>query len=338
MRGVAEQHQVPRVPAIGPQGPEPRPARGVRQQRGAVEPVREQLLDELDRRQVALARPRIAGAAVAEELLPSRFRGLHHDRRGPVGIGVAVQLHDAAGGLHDVEGERGQDAVGAEPHVPAAPGRDARAEVRRARRPDRGVHPVRRDDQVVIGLQDRRVRAPRAVVHGDPEFRAAALEHAQQLPPADRGEPVPARGGHGPAVVHVDVVPARHPLRHRGEHGGVRLLDPTEGLVGEHDAEAERVVRGVLLPHRDVVRAELRQQGGQVEAARSAARDRDPHARHLRPPRGARTAATSRCCCAAARRRSGCGAGTCTGRSRPSRTPATRRRWPFPPAAARRGR
>ena len=57
------------------------------------------------------------------------------------------------------------------------------------------------------------------------------------------------------------------------------MLDAAERLVGEHDAEAERVVGGVALPDRDLVRrVELLAQRGEVEPARAAADDGDAQA------------------------------------------------------------
>jgi hypothetical protein len=42
--------------------------------------------------------------------------------------------------------------------------------------------------------------------------------------------------------VDVDVGPAGEPARHRGRELGVGVVDAADRLVGEHDAEAERVV------------------------------------------------------------------------------------------------
>jgi N-acetylmuramic acid 6-phosphate (MurNAc-6-P) etherase len=82
--------------------------------------------------------------------------------------------------------------------------------------------------------------------------------------------------------VHVDVVPAGELALHRPVHGRVGVLDSAECLVGEHHAEAERIVGCIALPDRDLVAsAELPRERGEVQAARSATDHRDAHAASL---------------------------------------------------------
>ena len=89
---------------------------------------------------------------------------------------------------------------------------------------------------------------------------------------------VPAAGDHLAAVVHVDVVPAGELALHLLVDRRVGVLDPAEGLVGEHHAEAEGVIGRVALPDGDLgVGQQLAGQRGEVEAARPAASDRDAH-------------------------------------------------------------
>jgi hypothetical protein len=64
---------------------------------------------------------------------------------------------------------------------------------------------------------------------------------------------VAAAGDDPPADVDVDVVPARELALHRAVDLRVGVLDAAERLVGEDDAEAERVVRRVALPDSDLV-------------------------------------------------------------------------------------
>ena len=88
------------------------------------------------------------------------------------------------------------------------------------------------------------------------------------------------------APVHdVDVVPPDELGAQSPVDGRVGVFDPAEGLVREHDAEAEGVVGGVALPQRDLaVGTEPLEQGRGVEPAGAAADDGDPQ-------RGARASA-----------------------------------------------
>ncbi len=119
-------------------------------------------------------------------------------------------------------------------------------------------------------------------VQGDTERLAALLEDLQEPLPAHRGEAVAPAGDDLAAVVDVDVVPAGELPLHAGIDRRVGVLDAAQRLVGEHDAEAERVVGGVPLPDGYLVaRAELPGEGGEIQPARAAAHDRDPHAASL---------------------------------------------------------
>ena len=116
----------------------------------------------------------------------------------------------------------------------------------------RGVRPVGGDHQVVLAGERVDVRGLGAEVDADAELRAAFLQDLQQVLAAHRGEPLAADRGHRAAEVHVDVVPAGEPLGHPGVDHRVGVLDAAQGLVAEHDAEAERVVGRVALPHADL--------------------------------------------------------------------------------------
>jgi hypothetical protein len=203
---------------------------------------------------------------------------LHDDGAGMPVVGVAVQLDDAVRGPADVEGERLEDLVGAQPHVTAPARFDGRLERTGIAGTHGRVDPVGGDHQVVLAAQPGHVRRLRPEPQLDPEVAAALLEDLQQPAPADRGEPVPAAGHDLPAVVHVDVVPAGELALEPGADHRVGVLDAAEGLVGEDHAEAEGVVGGVALPDRDpVLRAELLGQRGEVEPAGAATDDSDVH-------------------------------------------------------------
>ena len=85
-----------------------------------------------------------------------------------------------------------------------------------------------------------------------------------------------AGGVAGAAVDDVDVVPAGEVLLQGSVDDGVGVFYAAEGLVGEDDAEAEGVVGGVAFPDGDLaIGVEAFEEGGGVEAAGTAADDRD---------------------------------------------------------------
>ena len=113
--------------------------------------------------------------------------------------------------------------------------------------------------------------------HAEPV--GTALEDVEQHPPAQRREAVPARGDDLAAVVDVDLRPAREVTGDLRVGGGLGRLDRLQRLVGEHDAEAERVVGRVALVDVHVERRlELLDQDREVEPCGTSADDRDPHA------------------------------------------------------------
>ncbi|WP_324277836.1 hypothetical protein [Blastococcus brunescens] len=205
---------------------------------------------------------------------------MHLDDEGAAGavVGIAVDLHDAVRRLLDVELERLEDEVGAQPHVLAVPRLQGRAEHVLVGRTHLGPGAVAGEHQVVLRTQHLRIRRRRAEVDGDAEVGAAALQDAQELLAAHGGEAVSARGGRRAAEVDVDVVPPGEVPLHLPEHGRVGVLDAPERLVGEDDPETERVVGGVALPDGHLVRGvQLLDQCGEVQPARTSADNRDAH-------------------------------------------------------------
>jgi hypothetical protein len=239
----------------------------------AAEDVGEQLFTALDAVEVAVARAELARREAVEPCrVPHPVAHLHDERAHLVVIRVAVDLHDPVRGLGDVELERVEDQVGAEPHVLAAAYVDLGGEDVGEGGPGGAVGPVRRDHQVVRAGQLAGGRSLGTGVHDDAELTAPLPQDPQQPPPAHRGEPVPAGGDDLAPVVDVDVVPAGELGRHGRVHGRVGVLDAAERLIGEHHAEAEGVGGRVALPHGDLVlRAELLHQNAEVQAAWAAA-------------------------------------------------------------------
>ena len=103
-------------------------------------------------------------------------------------------------------------------------------------------------------------------------------QQLQQGLPLDSGEAMPRRPHDGAAVVDLDVLPARRGGGHRLVGLGIGLADVLEGLVGEHHAEAERVLDPVPLVHRHLVaRIVALEQDGEIEAGGARPDDRDVH-------------------------------------------------------------
>jgi len=203
---------------------------------------------------------------------------LHDEGAAGVAIGIAVDLHHPEGRLADVELERLEHLVGAEPHELAVSAFQRRAEHVCVPDADLGVHPVGREHQVVVGAQRIDVGGRGAEVHEHAELAASFLQNLQQLLAAHRGEALAARGVGGPSEVDINVVPLSEALLHARIHRGVGVLDPTERLVAEHDAEPEGVGSRVALPDAHLVAGvQLLDQRRKIQAARSAAHHRNLH-------------------------------------------------------------
>ena len=130
VRGVAEQHDVLVRPVLVADGVEVQPARVVGDERVVAEDVGEQLAAERDALLVVLARREGMRLARVEPGAPPRLLvGLDDEGRHRLVVGVAVDLEDAVLGLHDVERERLEDEVGAEPHELAPAPVERRPEV-----------------------------------------------------------------------------------------------------------------------------------------------------------------------------------------------------------------
>ena len=241
--------------------------------------VGEELADRGDRGLVGLTRREVVRRDPVESRSPPHVVVHLDDEGAAVGVErVAVHLHDAMGGLEDVEGEGLEDLVGAEPHVPAAPHVQRGLELVGVLGAHERVDAVRRDHEVVVAGQLLDIRGGRAEPDVDPEVRAPTLEDLEQPLAAQRREAVAAAGDDLTPVVHVDVVPARELLLHLVVDDRVGVGDAAERLVGEDDTEAERVVGSVALPHGDlVIGPELLGESGEVEPSRASTDDCDPH-------------------------------------------------------------
>lgn len=119
--------------------------------------------------------------------------------------------------------------------------------------------------QVVRPAQDLERRGLFAVVDRDSRLLASIPKDREQPAAADRGECMTTGCEDVTSIVDVDVVPDRKVLGQPFEESAVGLLDADQRLVGENDAEPERVVRRISLPDLDpMIRIEELDQGRQV--------------------------------------------------------------------------
>ena len=287
--GVTEDHHVVVDPVLVADRGEADPARVVGDHAVTVEHVGEQLADQGDRLLVRLTNTPRPVSEVGEPGTPPHPTRHLDDKGRPGGVvRVAVDLHHAVRRLRDVEREGVEDLVGAEPDVLAVAYVEGGTEGVGVPLPHGRVEPVGAQDEVVRRGELGDVGSIAAEVQGHAQLEAARLEDLEQTTPAHRRERVAAAGDHLTLEVDVDVVPDRELGLHLLEHHRVGVLDPAEGLVAEHDPEAEGVVRRVALPHRDLVsltgrRRQLLGERAEVEPARPAPDHRDPHPSSAQP-------------------------------------------------------
>jgi NAD(P)-dependent dehydrogenase (short-subunit alcohol dehydrogenase family) len=139
------------------------------------------------------------------------------------------------------------------------------------------VDAVARDDQVAA-LEGREVVDVVFEHDLDPELLRALLEEQQKGTARAATEAVAADPPHVPFEVDLDVVPVGERVGDRPVARQVARLEGLQRLVGEDDAEAERVVGPVALVDRDPRVGPTRfDQDGRVQPRRAAAEDRDLH-------------------------------------------------------------
>ena len=119
-----------------------------------------------------------------------------------------------------------------------------------------------------------------AVFDVDAERIGAAAENFQQHGARRAAEAVAADAVRRAAEVDLDVVPIGEMADDLAVGFAVVGFEGLQRLVGEHHAEAERVVRLVALEHGDArLRPRLFHQDGEVEAGRTPTDDVNIHAR-----------------------------------------------------------
>ena len=269
--GVAQQHHVPRMPARIPHGGEPPPDGAVRLEPVALQFLLEQVLQ--------VHHGGLLVVLVEPARLPGLLPRLDDEGRATRSILIGMGAPEPGRRRLEVEGESGEGAGGAEPDEAVAPPVEVGLELIGQPLADRAGRPVGGDDQIGGGKAAVGEVPDLALpLDFDPERLRPLREQLQQRLPFHAGEAVPRRPHDGAAVVDLDVLPARGRRGHRLVGLGIGLADVLEGLVGEHHAEAERVLDPVPLVDRHLVaRVVALEQDGEIEAGRPGAHDRDLH-------------------------------------------------------------
>lgn len=151
-------------------------------------------------------------------------------------------------GFGDVEAEGVEGEVGGEPDVAAAVGGDAGSEGVGVCGAGGAVDAVGGDDEIVGGGEFGGGWGFGAEAEVYAEGCASLVEDFEESAAAECGESVSAGGEGVAAVDDVDGVPADELVLECAVDGGIGVFDAAEGFVGEDDAEAEGVVRGVAFP------------------------------------------------------------------------------------------
>ena len=226
----------------------------------------EQLLGEGDRL--------VLVGAVQPGQPPHRLGAFEDEGREPLVVAIGVHAPQAVLAFLEEERERPERKRRAQPHEAVRAPVDLRLEVLGVARPEERVHAVGGQHEIGPGPGRGIVDLCREL-QADAELGGAGLQDVEQPLARQPGEAVAGRRQHLILIVDLDVVPVREGAGDGGVGLGVGLLEILERRVGEHDAEAERVVRSVALENGDVVPGiGLLHEDREVEAGRSAA-DRD---------------------------------------------------------------
>ncbi len=271
MRGVAQEHDVPRVPASIPHRGEAAPDGPVGEEGVALQLVLEEPLQVGDRALLV-----VLGEAAG---LPGLLPGL--DDEGRAARGVLVRMGPPQTGRRrlEVERERGKGAGGPEPDEAVAAPVEAGLELVREPVADQARRAVRGDHQIGLGKTAVGDLANLLLpMHLHSQRVCPPSQQLQQGLPLHPRKAMPRGPRDGATVVDLDVLPVRRRRSHGSVGLGISLADVLEGLVGEHHPEAERVLEPVPLVHGHLVaRVVTLEQDGEIEARGTRAHDRYSH-------------------------------------------------------------
>ena len=222
---------------------------------------------------------------VEAEPAPRRLRALDDERRG-LGVElVGVRPDPAVLGLLEDERERVLESLpGAEPDVLAGAHVDVRLEHVRQGAANLRVGAVGRDDQIVVAVAVGALELG-LELQGDAQRTRPVLQDVEQALAADAAEAVARRAGDGAAVEDGDVVPVDERAPDRVGALGIAGVEIDEGLVRQHHAPPEGVVRPVALDDDDLVAGLAPLHGDrEVEPGRSPAETGNAHSSDYASP------------------------------------------------------
>jgi hypothetical protein len=191
---------------------------------------------------------------------------------------VSVRLEPAPLRLFECKRKGVEEPPGSEPDVTTLPALDLRLKDVSVFRPHRAGNAVARDKQVT-GSKGSFVDNLRLEHQPCAEPLAASLQNIEKPLAADAAEPVSAGRDRAALEMDVDVVPVAERVEDIGVCFRIGGRQVAEGLIGEHDAPAKRVVGPIAFDDGDVVPLiGLLQQQRQVKAGRAAPDTNDTHA------------------------------------------------------------
>ncbi len=269
MRGVPQEHNVPRVPPRISDGGKPAPQRAVLEQTVPLQLLGEECLTE--------------GQGGVFIVLPETGRapggiGSLDDERGAAGsILVGVNPPEPVRRMLEEEGEGRKGSGCTEPDEPIGPPLEARSELRGVLVPQDAAHAVRGDDHI------RRAEGGGiGHLHAEAEIHlqltGAACQDAEQGSSFDSREAMSGRGDDRTAIVDVDVFPPGQRAGHFPGRLGIGLRQILLGSLGKNHAKTEGVI--ALIPLDDehlVARVGPLHQDGEVETRWSATDDVNLH-------------------------------------------------------------
>ncbi len=280
VRGVADQNDVAREPAATQHAIEIEPRRAaqvprVTHESRAAEILPEQLLGECDG---------LVGRRGVQAVRAPGFLACLHDHRRKLGAElIGVDLEPAV--LRPLERKRecGEALGRAEPDIAAFAHVDIGLEGRRVLLAHSAVAAVGGDQQ--IGIRELGLLANFVLERLlDAEARGALLQNVEQTLALDTREAMATGADRSAVDVHIDVVPVIEAVDDGGVRRRIGGSEARHGLVREHHAPTEGVVRAIALVDLDArARQRLLQQDRRIQARRPAAHADDAlHGRNFR--------------------------------------------------------
>src|SRR5262249_44031080 len=262
---VPKQHDIFVIPALVLHHREAAPKRAVRDQPVPAQEMRPHFSKVGNR--LRLAEP----LQERLRLLPRRLGRLDDPGAHARLVLISAEIPNAVLVGREVERECLRGSGGPKPDEMVAAVFDLRLEMLLVFLTNEAVDAVRCNDQVGT------VKTVEVLYFGlkaqlDAKLAAAPMQHVEQGAPLGSAESMSARPHHLTMEEEIDLVPVRELRRNAFVGLAVITHQIVERLVGEHDAEAERIVGLVSLVNRDVMRRiALLHQKREIKPSRPAA-------------------------------------------------------------------